>query len=342
MRKLPLVTTRSAVEIRGVYGQSVLDLHGQMRRLLAQNTGDPAVGNVFAEPQINPVRGEIAWYTEADGPILPVAKLSPDAQQALWSRLDSLRAQIKSAAERYIASGTQTAGTRADTFRAMLTVTDPARCLFSVGGQPVLAEWGCSLVMGEERSVDLWTIGAARARKDAVQPASDEAPVAATAELESTTAAPEAAREPQVTEEIDQAQALEESAIEPDQPELSKPPDKVRSRRVSVPPVPAIPTISPQVARQSAADWSHEASKSPNAGMHGHQITGLWGIFKYLLLLVLAFLLLGTLIHACSPGTDNLVLSSDSEERQLRAEIASLRDQAGQIAARCASTGTTP
>jgi hypothetical protein len=337
MRKLPLVTARAAVEIRGVYGQSVLDLYGQMRRLLVQHTGNRTVGDVFAEPQLNPVRGEIAWYTGADGPIVPVAQLPPDAQQALWSQLDQLRAQIKSAAERYISSGAQTAGTRADTFRAMLTVTDPARCLFSVGGHPVLAEWGCSLVTGEERSVDLWTIGLARAQNEPVEPTNDAPPTIVATEPAVPAAVPDPALEPQPLTASEPLSAPQVDPIERTEPKPSKV-FEAAPRKPTVRLTPPVSSVVPPVRRPTAADGAYKVSGSQDVRWHGHWDGGLWGLLRYLLLLILTLLLIGFLVRACSTVPDSIALSGDNEEQQLRTEIAALRDQAGQIAARCAST----
>lgn len=338
MRKLPLVTARAAVDIRGVYGQSVLDLYGQMRRLLVQHTGNRTVGDVFAEPQLNPVRGEIAWYTGADGPIVPVAQLPPDAQQALWNQLDQLRAQIKSVAERYISSGAQTAGTRADTFRAMLTVTDPARCLFSVGGQPVLAEWGCSLVTGDERAVDLWTIGSARAESEPIQPTEDAPPPVVATEPAVPAAVPEPALEPQHVTASEPLPVRRDEPIEQTKPEPSKVFEAAPPRKPTVRVTPPVSPVAPPVRRPTAADGVYKVSASQDVRWHGHWDGGLWGLLRYLLLLILALLLIGFLVRACSTVPDSLALSGDNEEQQLRTEIAALRDQAGQIAARCAST----
>jgi hypothetical protein len=323
-----------------VYGQSVLDLYGQMRRLLVQHTGNRTVGDVFAEPQLNPVRGEIAWYTGADGPIVPVAQLAPDARQALWNQLDQLRAQIKSVAERYIASGAQTAGTRADTFRAMLTVTDPARCLFSVGGQPVLAEWGCSLVTGEGRSVDLWTTGPAGAQSEPAAPTADAPPRTAATEPAVPAVAPEPAPEPQHVTASEPRTAPQDERIEQAQPEPSKVSEAAAPRKPTVRVAPPVSPVVPPGRRPTAAEGAYKVSGSQNVRWHGHWDGGLWGLLRYLLLLILALLLIGFLVRACSAVPDSLALSGDNEEQQLRAEIAALRDQAGQIAARCASTET--
>jgi hypothetical protein len=162
MRKLPYVTNRSVVEVHGVYGQSVLDFHEQIRRLLLQETKNKAVGEFFAEPQINSLRGEITWYTEADGPVQQFADLSATEKDELWQKMLAVRDQIKMVGEKYAAQGGQTAGTRIDTFRAMLSITSVDHCLFSVGGQPVLCEWGCNPISESEKSVDLWTLGAYR------------------------------------------------------------------------------------------------------------------------------------------------------------------------------------
>jgi hypothetical protein len=82
----------------------------------------------------------------------------------------------------------------------------------------------------------------------------------------------------------------------------------------------------------------YKVSASQDVRWHGHWDGGLWGLLRYLLLLILALLLIGFLVRACSTVPDSLALSGDNEEQQLRTEIAALRDQAGQIAARCAST----
>jgi hypothetical protein len=339
MRKLPLVTPRAQVDIRGVYGQSVLDLYEQMSRLLMHETGSQTVGDIFAEPQVNPVRGEISWYTGAVGPIVPVAQLQAEAKAALWQQVEQLREQIKTIGERYIAGGGPTAGTRADTFRAMLTVTDPSRCLFSVGGRPVLSEWGCSLVAGENRSVDLWTNGAARSSPPTPSGSGSSTPAAAfVLPVPSTPTPPHETApvppSPGAEEELDDARLAEAAG------RVDLPKSKVDA------PVRRVTSAAPLPAPSATSSFSRERTARSTGGGAWHNgrngRASLWDLLKYLFLLLLGLLLVGLLVRACDVDHVTVGALNGNEEKQLRAEIAALREQATQIAAHCTSPGTTP
>ena len=73
-----------------------------------------------------------------------------------------------------------------------------------------------------------------------------------------------------------------------------------------------------------------------------HERLGIWALMKYLILLLLAFLLIAVLLRGCGAVPVGLDDQAANEEKQLRAQIASLREQAGHIAARCTPTGPIP
>lgn len=334
MKKLPLITNRSAVEIRGVYGQSVLDLYEQLHRLLLQETKSRVVGDLFAEPQVNSLRGEITWYTQATGAVQRFDELSETEQEQLWLRLTEVRDQIKAVGEQYIARGGQTAFSRADTFRAMLTVTDINCCLFSVGGQPVLCEWGCDQLGHVDKSLDLWSIGA---RRDVPVPVSGSAPGSDTlAALRQP--APESVPEPapDVPDQTPEPPAPRRAQQVPRAaPEVSREePQAPRAKPLFAEPPPKRQEVRAAPPGRHAFIHSRKPGEPLPQRTGGEDRAGcLWPFLKLLILALLLAILLAALLRACD-GTP-AVAATPAQEQALRTEIAGLRERVSEIAEQC-------
>ncbi len=337
MRKLPLITSRSTVGIRGVYGQSVLELHEQIRRLLIQDTKDPAVANFFAEPQVNSLRGEISWFTDADGPITSFSALSVADQEALWQRLQTIRDRVKAVGEKYAARGGQTASARIDTFRSMLSVTNLEQSLFAVGGEPVICEWGCTPLGEGACPADLWTMGTFRAEAQTTGTTS----AVSTAMSERLTADPKPEElrpeEPELPEPEVLLASNPEPLPKPEEPIAPAPPKREPVREKLVFALPPKPEPPREFVYAPPPRVYTTPPESRNWG-------GLWTLFKYLILFFLALLLLGALFRGCSASPAVVITGdrSSSEEAQLRSEISKLRQQVNVQSSKCAEQGFAP
>jgi hypothetical protein len=339
MRKLPHVTNRAAVEVRGVYGQSVLDFHEQIRRLLLQETKNVPVGEFFAEPQVNSLRGEIGWYTNAEGPIQRISELSEADRDGLWQKLEAIRDQIKLVGEKYAAQGGQSAGTRIDTFRAMLSTTGIDDCLFSVGGQPVLCEWGCNPLGEGTKPVDLWTIGARRVEQ-VPEPA-----VVTNPKVDSGDAPPPERNTVPIKQKlVDEKASVLKSAPEPipsNEPQIEIPKrqfepkfEKVESQRAVEETGKTLHDKGRFNDNERSGTWWNSGAKFGSSGF----FVLIWNILKYLILLGLCLLLLGVLLRGCSEASHSYSSSdtaTQAEEELLRREISTLRQKAHDIALTC-------
>ena len=168
---MPCVTSLARVEIRGVYGQSVFDVIQQVRAILALNASDRDLSQFFAEPQVNAAKGEIYWYSDVQGPVQPYFQLNAKAREVLDEHVMRIQQRIRNVGERFASGGGAASGTRTEMFRAMMSATDLERCLFLVGTQPVLCEWGCKPIGDGAYSVDLWSYApAATEPEEAVGP----------------------------------------------------------------------------------------------------------------------------------------------------------------------------
>ena len=345
MRKLPVVTPRSDVEIHGVYGQSVLELHEQIGRLLLQDTKDLAIAHFFAEPQVNVLRGEISWYTDADGPITPFTALSVSEQVTLWEQLQTTRDRIKAVGEKYAGQGGQTASTRIDTFRSMLSITNLEQNLFSVGGKPVICEWGCTPLGEGARPTDLWTMGAFR---DELKPVAEAAAEISPTSIVLISAEPERGEsqsEVPKPEEIKSEQlpkvepALEEA--EPIKTEIQYQSDTpVFSPNTPNSPPPNLlgSSLESDITRDGYTGTSAKPQQLPmSEWLNRSGGNWFWDLLKYLVLFCLVMLLTVVFLRGCSESS-TIWDSKDALEREesiLRAEIRQLRQQLVDRASQC-------
>lgn len=337
MRKLPHVTTRTSVEVRGVYGQSVLDLHEQIQRLLLQETKNKGISDFFAEPQINSLRGEITWYTQTDGPVIKFIDLLPPEKEDLWVKLQVVIDQIKVIGEKYAALGGQGTGTRIDTFRAMLSITSVDQCLFSVGGQPVLCEWGCNPIGESIKPVDLWTLGAYRDEQlheseTIPQPPND-------LHRKSLLSHPHAQNYQSSTIEEQPFTSVESQQQDP--VSVSKPQREPNIER------PTRKTIPKEVTKNYAVNDNKEQGwrYSTKIGFKPYSriLEWLWNYIRIIILLCLGLLFFNYLLRGCTEvyyGAPYAHDTGQDEEAKLRADIADLRQKALDLAEKCSRDNT--
>ncbi len=339
MKKLPRLTRRDQIEIRGVYGQSVFDFYQQSRAILDRAAPEGRLSNFFAEPQLNPTRGEIAWFSHAAGGVRGMSQLSPAERAAVLSDVDQIRQQVRHASEQFVADGGGAAGTRAEIYRAMLSATDLEQCLFLVGEQPVLCEWGCKPLRDGAGGVDLWSIGGilrSEPEIPAAIPISRTDNVTSTPEppLASAAVLPPAQSTPEVPEEPEESAPTKQSPPEVTPqalPEATEVRHDTALRSVTSPEHEVTPRLR-QVPMQPTS-----RNDVGNSVLPGDTRPGLWGFFKRALVALLVLFLILGLMRACGNVAvlSGATSSGHSEEAQLRKEIAVLRAQASDLLVTC-------
>jgi hypothetical protein len=153
MAKLPIITHRREIDVRVVYGQNIFELYQQINNLIQREL--PTLANLFAEPLVNAVRGEISWTTKASGSVKAGTALSDAEWSSLGSRLKNDLALILGLIEKLEKSGrSNSAGTEA--LRCMLVTPDLRSSVFQVGNEVVITQWGCYEFGSDVRNADLF------------------------------------------------------------------------------------------------------------------------------------------------------------------------------------------
>ncbi|MCB9960307.1 MAG: hypothetical protein H6843_17050 [Rhodospirillaceae bacterium] len=133
-------TTQAGLHSVGTAGQPVNMAYEQIVRYLTQSLG-PDHAHVLAEPNYNPTRGTVDWYTPLDGPVRRLSDLPEDERPQVEGRLAELRDGIAGAAARLGAS--DHGGDRMLGKMIGLSLEIPGEDhIYIVGDQPVLTCWG--------------------------------------------------------------------------------------------------------------------------------------------------------------------------------------------------------
>jgi hypothetical protein len=347
MRKLPCVTPRARVEIRGVYGQSVFEFFQQVRAILALNARDKDLSQFFAEPQVNAAKGEIYWYSDVQGPVQPYSQLGAEARIALDDHVLEVLRRIREAGERFASEGGAASGNRTEMFRAMMSASDLKRCLFLVGTQPVLCEWGCKPIGEAAYRVDLWVKAAATTeREKAVQPI-EAVPADVSGILPVRDAAAPVKNEgdhtpPGIGDPVTSAPVAKvPDEVPPDAVPEVLPPQPAAANKFVPAPSTVRPSGPPPPAIASNRDVRSSSSDAP--GYHyvdsSRRSFEFCDLLKKLIIAALLLVLVLLLVRGCSSdhpvllGT-NTVDSKDDESR-LRKEIVDLRRVAAGVVANC-------
>jgi hypothetical protein len=155
------IGTTSSAEFQplGVAGQHTLESWGTLTAVLRRQLG-PAHAALFAEPHVNPARGEVDWYVAHDGPALPLGRAPAAAAAEAEAEWQRLRGEIAALADRLTATpsggapgGGQDGPFLAGLLRAALQVPREAEHLIVLlppgGGtgpaRPALIAWGHAL-----------------------------------------------------------------------------------------------------------------------------------------------------------------------------------------------------
>lgn len=138
--RLIATTPRAGLRPLGAQGQTVAQAQQQIAALITDRL-TPRHAQLFAEPVADPARDSIAWYSTADGQAEPLAKVSPERQEAARHAIAELADGIrKLAAEYAIAANPQQ--------RQLAQLLDLAQsfpgeeCVFLAGDQPIVIAWG--------------------------------------------------------------------------------------------------------------------------------------------------------------------------------------------------------
>jgi hypothetical protein len=349
MRKLPCVTPLACVEIRGVYGQPVFEVFQQVRAILALNASDKDLSQFFAEPQVNAAKGEIYWYSDVQGPVQPYFQLNAEAREVLDEYVMRIRQRIRDVGERFASGGGAASGNRTEMFRAMMSATDLERCLFLVGTQPVLCEWGCKPIGEGANPVDLWSYAPA-----ATEPVKAVQPIE-TVPLDISQTQPARAAATAAENEHDHPPAsIGELATLPPTPAVkvqdedspaSVPevvPSKPAATNKFVPAqVAARPSYLPPGANALDRDVRGSSSDAPRYGYvdSNSRSFDFWDLLKKLIIAALLIVLVLLLVRGCSNDRsvlhDTHALESQQDETRLRKEITELRVVAAGVLANC-------
>lgn len=144
MQTLPVVTQRKLIDVKGINGQPVFTYYQQLVSLLQRDAGQPPLGMFFAEPVVNPLKGEIAWSTKLSGEVRSFEALSPAEKMSAAQALSTNCQRVRTLAQHLSNNASSSASVHgAQALLAMLSTPDALNSIFLVGDQLVVAQWGC-------------------------------------------------------------------------------------------------------------------------------------------------------------------------------------------------------
>lgn len=140
MNTLIATSRRGEMRALAVQGIFATDCHAQLRGLILRHLS-PAHAALLAEPQHDAEKRNIDWYADCPGTPVRCADLPESEAQALRARAAELARDISDAARRL----RETSGHEHGLSGALLALAPLHAAdddLWSVGGQPVLINWG--------------------------------------------------------------------------------------------------------------------------------------------------------------------------------------------------------
>ena len=133
MQTLPVVTQRKLIDVKGINGQPVFTYYQQLLSLLQRDAGQPPLSLFFAEPVVNPLKGEITWSTKVSGEVRPFEALSPTEKISVAQRLSANCQRVRALARQISGDGaTSASGHGAQALLAMLSTPDALNSVFVV------------------------------------------------------------------------------------------------------------------------------------------------------------------------------------------------------------------
>lgn len=142
-----------ALAVRGIFAT---DCYPQIQGLISRALG-PDCAALLAEPQHDAAQQRIDWYTSREGSAVPVRDLPPEAAQAVRAKAARHAAAIAELGRRHDA----TAADMADDMTALVLRHVSEDDLWSVGGEPVLINWGFAPGRAGAQAQDLTRMGLA-------------------------------------------------------------------------------------------------------------------------------------------------------------------------------------
>jgi hypothetical protein len=133
-------TRNSELHALGTGGQLAVLAWDQLTQYL-RRTLSPAHALLFAEPNFDPERGIIDWYTEGASPPRRLAELDPVARAAAEENLRRLVADIEGQVETLRQSPRASDRFMGEMLEHALEVPDTER-IYAAGTQPILVGWG--------------------------------------------------------------------------------------------------------------------------------------------------------------------------------------------------------
>lgn len=314
MRTLPLTTSFADVEIRGVRGQPIFNYYKLVCKTLEQFSENQSLRNYLARPDADLDNGVIAWSTDADGQIKKFSALSDADKEKVFAKVSQIQAQIRSISEKI----TKKDRALKEVFDAILLITNLQRCLFVVGDDPVVCEWGCNANAEES---------------EFYEPPKKSAPAVASE--------PRVKVEPVITADADidenakarvDITAEENSAViqEPnkEQQEQAAPSAKEDNQKDPKP-----KTKNNKIFQQEAAVIYKRPKRTPQNTVA--DFSKYVALFILLLQILIIFLMGWMRDHESFFSTESLQATIEKEEVQLRAEINKLRKQAYSLSLSC-------
>jgi hypothetical protein len=140
MHQLVTTTSQEGLHAVGTSGQTANSAYDQLSRYLAQQLSAEHA-RLLAEPNLNPSRGLIDWYSEAEGPARAFAELDEAARRGADDRLARLVNDVLAEGDELAKS--KDGGKRLLGQMLKLAVEVPSEdYIYAVGDQPVLVCWG--------------------------------------------------------------------------------------------------------------------------------------------------------------------------------------------------------
>jgi hypothetical protein len=140
MHQLVTTTSQEGLHAVGTSGQTANSAYDQLSRYLAQQLSAEHA-RLLAEPNLNPSRGLIDWYSEAEGPARVLTELDDATRREADDHLARLVGDVLAEADELAKS--KDGGKRLLGQMLKLAVEVPSEdYIYAVGGQPVLVCWG--------------------------------------------------------------------------------------------------------------------------------------------------------------------------------------------------------
>ncbi len=115
----------------------------QLIRIIKKRVGDDSCAELFAKPVRDSRSGQIDWYTDLPGEIVPYDSCSPEEQEEFWEELERINLLLDKAEADLAASSRPETVANGQRLSRMRNFPGSTEFLFCVGRKPVVAAWGC-------------------------------------------------------------------------------------------------------------------------------------------------------------------------------------------------------